>query len=361
MVRVTDAGTASELNGLPYMVMELLEGRDLCEQIGIAGRMPAAQVATVVHQAADALGKAHDGGIIHRDLKPSNLFIHTGGKRPIVKVLDFGISKFSYDDPSVDPALTTVGALIGTPLYMAPEQVRRENDSLTPGVDVWAMGMIAFELLAGRRYWSSVNDAGEMRGAVEVQSDILRAPLPKPSDLEPSLPKAFDDWFSIACDRDVTNRFATVGEQSEALAKALGVASLPEVRLDDAPDAPLFETDQQLISTAAIERDVPDSEAAVAMARVKPASDRPEDVPASDPASSTEQRPADVAEILGTCQSVGCTVDKTHPHDKIDEIKEGVLTIPVSASFPACTLAYLYLFQNTHHVTPHLSSIEIHK
>ena len=133
-------------NGVPYMVMEYLEGHDLSAEIRARGKLPIAEAVGFVLDACTAMHEAHSMGIIHRDLKPSNLFLCGEGGRRIVKVLDFGISKMTSDS---DPSVTATETTIGTPLYMSPEQIRsaKRVDGRT---DIWALGVILYELIAGR-------------------------------------------------------------------------------------------------------------------------------------------------------------------------------------------------------------------
>ncbi len=147
VVRIFDVDTLP--SGLPYMVMELLSGQDLRRVIKLGGPLPIEQAVDFVLQAADAIGEAHSAGIVHRDLKPSNLFLtqRTDG-RPWVKVLDFGISKASHD-PLTDTALTVTRAMIGSPMYMSPEQVR-DAKSVDGRSDIWSLGVILHELLSGK-------------------------------------------------------------------------------------------------------------------------------------------------------------------------------------------------------------------
>jgi eukaryotic-like serine/threonine-protein kinase len=147
IVETFDAGVLD--TGEPYLVMEILRGVPLSARIA-AGKMPISEVVDLVGQAAAGVQAAHEAGIVHRDLKPDNLFITEGPDgRPFVKILDFGISKF---DPQKTGGLqlTQEGAALGTPYYMPPEQIRGEG-SLDARADVYALGVILYECLAGVR------------------------------------------------------------------------------------------------------------------------------------------------------------------------------------------------------------------
>jgi serine/threonine-protein kinase len=137
IARVLDLG---EHHGRPYLVMELLEGESLAERIGRAGPMAPAEAARVVATVAGALEAAHRAGVVHRDVKPGNVFLTAGGE---VKVLDFGIALAAGE------AALTTGGLIGTAAYLAPERVLGQR--ATPAADVYALGVVLYELLAGRR------------------------------------------------------------------------------------------------------------------------------------------------------------------------------------------------------------------
>jgi serine/threonine-protein kinase len=147
IVETFDAGVLD--TGEPYLVMEILRGEPLSARIA-AGKMPILDVVDLIGQAAAGVAAAHHAGIVHRDLKPDNLFITEGADgRPFVKILDFGISKF--DPAKIDGLqLTQEGAALGTPYYMSPEQIRGEG-SLDARADVYALGVILYECLAGVR------------------------------------------------------------------------------------------------------------------------------------------------------------------------------------------------------------------
>jgi serine/threonine-protein kinase len=148
VVRVTDVEQTPD--GVPYMVMELLEGADLETERERRKRLPYGEVVDYVLQACAALMEAHEAGIVHRDLKPANLFlVRDESERQVVKVLDFGISKFMKGE---EAKLTTAGAIMGTTLYMSPEQIR--GDAVDARTDIWSLGVILYELIGGDAPWT---------------------------------------------------------------------------------------------------------------------------------------------------------------------------------------------------------------
>jgi serine/threonine-protein kinase len=148
VARVIDVGTLD--SGAPYMVMEYLAGVDLGEVLARDGPMPVEMAVGLVLQACDAIAEAHATGIVHRDLKPANLFLTARmDGSPLVKVLDFGVSKaVSGFGPAEDPSLTATGSVMGSPGYMSPEQVRSTKD-VDCRADIWSLGVILYELLTG--------------------------------------------------------------------------------------------------------------------------------------------------------------------------------------------------------------------
>ncbi len=145
VTKVLDVGKLD--TGAPYMVMELLEGCDLAALIAKHGPLPVETAADYIAQACEAVAEAHAQGIIHRDIKPQNLFLTTSvGGAPLVKVLDFGVSKVCIAGVQT---LTQSTMLVGSPLYMSPEQMRSARD-VDPRSDVWSLGVVLFELLTGR-------------------------------------------------------------------------------------------------------------------------------------------------------------------------------------------------------------------
>ena len=211
VVRVIDADVAPELDGAPYLVMELLEGADLERAAGSQPQTPAL-VVEWLDQIARPLDKAHRLGIVHRDLKPENLFLtRRDDGSVLVKILDFGIAKMTAEQD----AATQSGQMLGTPWYMAPEQA--DGGAITAKTDLFSLGLIAYRLITGGYYWRG-------RTLPELLNELLYKPMPPPSERGVTLGAAFDGWFARACERDAAKRFASATELVAALADALGVA-----------------------------------------------------------------------------------------------------------------------------------------
>ena len=249
VVRVTDADIAPELGGAPFLVMELLQGSDLEKLVGRLGPLGGNLLVGIFAQVAPALDRAHALGIVHRDLKPENLFLHEREEQPpMMKILDFGISKFLSGDAREDALhATATGAAIGTPYYMSPEQARGQIDMIGPATDMWAIGLIALRLLTRDSYWTAGSTG-------ELMVQILETPMPSPTERWPHLGERFDAWFRRSCHRDPSQRWSSVLEQVTALAAALDVA-LPSGagslgRLSLAPIAPLL---REMVSSRAEE------------------------------------------------------------------------------------------------------------
>jgi serine/threonine protein kinase len=221
VVRVIDADTAPELDDGPFLVMELLRGSNLEVHATRNGPLDPTFVLRILTEVGSVVSQAHRNGIVHRDLKPENLFLHDRADgTTITKVLDFGISKFAAATEA-DAAVTSTGAVLGTPLYMAPEQANGENDAIGPATDIWAIGLIAIRLLAGESYWGEPTMA-------ELIAKITVRPLVPPSKRwpdEPRMTPALDAWFLRSCARDSAKRWSSVEQQLAALADALAIAS----------------------------------------------------------------------------------------------------------------------------------------
>jgi serine/threonine-protein kinase len=206
VVEVFDVG---EHEGTPYLVMSLVDGEDLREHIRRVHPLSMADVADLVLPVIAAVAAAHDAGIIHRDLKPSNIRLTRDHRGTLVpKVLDFGISKLTDDEPPSD--LTDTDGALGTASYMAPEQLRSAKH-VDARCDVYAIGVILYECATGAR---------PFRGAsgYDLMHAILTAPVAPPSFARPEIPPAFDAIVLRAMRREVSERFGSARELGRALA-----------------------------------------------------------------------------------------------------------------------------------------------
>jgi tRNA A-37 threonylcarbamoyl transferase component Bud32 len=197
--------------GLPFIAMEHLDGEDLAARLQRVGRLSPAETYGIVVQIARGLSRAHAAGIVHRDLKPENVFLAREGEDEVVKLVDFGIAKFE----GRAGRRTQVGEVLGTPVYMSPEQARCAQ-TIDPRADLWSLAAIAFECLTGRLAF----DGGSL---ADIFAKVMFEPMPVPSELAPDLPRGFDPWWSRAASRDPEGRFADAQEMADALGRALGI------------------------------------------------------------------------------------------------------------------------------------------
>ncbi len=202
VTRVIDVGTLDD--GAPYMVMEYLAGSDLGALLKERGPMAVADAVTLVLQACEAIAEAHALGIAHRDLKPSNIFVAKSlDGRPLVKVLDFGISKMADAPmPGGGNALTASGAIMGSPSYMSPEQVRSAKE-VDPRTDIWALGVVLYELLTNTPPFG-----GDTLG--ETFAKILTDPPRPMAALRPDVPTALVAVVWRCLEKSVERRIQSV-------------------------------------------------------------------------------------------------------------------------------------------------------
>jgi serine/threonine-protein kinase len=209
VARVSDVGELE--GGAPYMVMEYLEGEDLSSWIRQRGRLSIEQATDFVLQACVAVADAHALGIVHRDLKPANLFcVMRSDGQLTIKVLDFGISKIS-EAPGAAPSasVTKTSSVMGTPLYMAPEQMRSAK-TVDARSDIWSLGVILFELVSGR-----VPFEGD--SVMELVLKVANDPPPALRTLVPSAPEALEKAILRCLEKEPEKRFPHVGELAAAL------------------------------------------------------------------------------------------------------------------------------------------------
>lgn len=220
IVDVFDAGIDPS-SGSPFLVMELLRGDDISSILKQRGPMTAEEVVELMWQAGLALDRTHARGIVHRDLKPDNLFVTTRDDgSPRLKILDFGIAKVMAQNPSGGQQTATVG----TPLYMAPEQIN--GDAIEPACDLYSLAHIAYSMLVGRSYWSEEWQGGPIYPLLlKVLKGATEPATVRAERCGKRLPKAFDAWFERATAQSSGRRYATAKEMLEELASSLGVAA----------------------------------------------------------------------------------------------------------------------------------------
>ncbi len=218
VARVFDVGRLE--NGAPYMVMEFLEGSDLSAWLAQHGALPIAQAVDFVVQACVAVADAHALGIIHRDLKPANLFCvrRTDGQLSI-KVLDFGISKLT--EPGSGMSFTQTSAMMGSPLYMSPEQFRSAK-SVDARTDIWALGTILFELVTGQPPFSADS-------VPELAIKIVTESPPSATLVRRDVPPELARVVAKCLEKEPARRYRDVAELAVALSPFAPPAARPLV------------------------------------------------------------------------------------------------------------------------------------
>ena len=228
IVEVFDAGVTED--GRSYLVMELLIGLSLADVAEATGPMPAARAVPIVRQVLRGLAAAHAKGIVHRDMKPENVFLlQKPDRHDVVKIMDFGISKFLQDRES-KVRLTATGAVIGTPVYMAPEQAMGTGE-IDARVDLYAVGVMLYELLAGRPPFQAPT-------YIALVTQHLQMPPPPLQMARPDLPTALVVAVHKALEKDPRDRFASAAEMAAALPSAAAVANLDRVATLTGPTMP---------------------------------------------------------------------------------------------------------------------------
>jgi serine/threonine-protein kinase len=210
VVHVYDVGTMPD--GAPFMVMELLSGIDLGRQLTSQGPLTLERTVDYVLQACEALAEAHMAGIVHRDIKPDNLFVATtAGGKSVLKILDFGISKMSAKRSTSGELrdLTEAGDKFGTPVYMSPEQLLASGN-VDARADVWAMGVVFFELLTGQLPFDGDS-------LPELCTAILNKPPVPLSQLRSNSPEVIQTVIARCLEKDPANRFQNVAELAQEL------------------------------------------------------------------------------------------------------------------------------------------------
>src|SRR3954453_14729489 len=204
IIEILDVGLLPD-NRTPYLMMELLEGENVSKRIK-RGLLTPQEAVDIAVQTASAVSAAHAQGIVHRDLKPENLFLAQDSRtgKQLLKVLDFGIAKLR-GPLSGDGVKTQTGALMGTPPYMSPEQCRGISGEVDHRTDIYALGIILYEMLCGTPPF-----VGEGFGDVLVQH-LTRAPEP-PRTRNPTIPRPLERVILRALAKSIAHRFSTMAE-----------------------------------------------------------------------------------------------------------------------------------------------------
>jgi serine/threonine-protein kinase len=229
VVRVIDV--AKLPSGAPYMVMEYLEGQDLAERL-LSGPLPVEDAVDYIIQCCEAMHVAHRAGIVHRDLKPANLFLtQRPDGSPLIKILDFGISKVKSPD-GAQLSLTHTQAMMGSPLYMSPEQMRSSKD-VSASADLWSLGVILHELIAG-----DVPFTGETFPEVLVK--VMGDPPPSLRSLRPEVPEGLEAVVRRCLEKRPADRYSSVAALAVALSpfasqRTLGLQSRLASSMTDPP------------------------------------------------------------------------------------------------------------------------------
>ena len=213
IVRVFDTGNDAE-SGQPFMVMEYLIGEDLAQAFKRVGPLPVDAALRIVAQACVGVEQAHAARVVHRDIKPANLFLaqRPEGSGLIVKVLDFGIAKIKMDQANItdSKSLTRTGSMVGSPLYMSPEQARGSK-SIDHRADVWSLGIVLYQALSGRTPNQDIDALGEL--IIAICSE-----LPRPvQELAPWVPPEVAAIVHHALRFEPADRFQSAHEMGAAL------------------------------------------------------------------------------------------------------------------------------------------------
>jgi serine/threonine-protein kinase len=243
IITVFDFGTTDQ--GQPYLVMEFLEGEDLADRLHRVKTLALPAAVRVSKQVASALAETHAKGIVHRDLKPANIFLSRIQGEDFAKVLDFGISKVR----AASTALTNASTLMGTPMYMAPEQAKGESE-LDHWTDQWALACITFEMLAGRPPF-----VGDDTAALLYQ--VVHENPPPVSQFNTTLPPAVDGVIRRALTKDQNERFPHVTAFARAFEAAATGKPIPAdsaIRSADLPPPQLGQPLTPVEAAATLQR-----------------------------------------------------------------------------------------------------------
>lgn len=209
VVSVTDTGTDED--GIPFLVMELLDGESLASVLRRSRTLTPESAAGITYQVLAGLDAAHEQGVVHRDLKPANVFLVLAkDSKQLVKILDFGISKFTSDHAN---SVTQEGAVVGTPSYMAPEQVRGDPN-VDGRADLYAVGVMLYRMVCGKLPFAA-------KQTRDIYEKILEGKCVPPRDHRREVSRALEEVILQAMHRDIAQRFQTSAEFQQALVESI--------------------------------------------------------------------------------------------------------------------------------------------
>ncbi|MBN2577034.1 MAG: protein kinase [Deltaproteobacteria bacterium] len=248
IIDVFDLGRTKD--GLLFMVMELLDGRSLETILKQTPKLPLSQAIDLMSQVLSGLGAAHKNGIVHRDLKPDNIFVINEEERSnFVKIVDFGISKV-LGPQAAGPAATAkfagtmVGAVLGTPYYMSPEQAIGQVTAIDHRTDIYSAGVVLYEMLCGRTPFLG-------KTYPEVLGQILEGKYQKPSELRPDIPPAIEAAIARALSRDIGARFPSAAAMRAEIAGGQAEITLAPVATGPPPAAPAVADGEPIVLSEA--------------------------------------------------------------------------------------------------------------
>jgi serine/threonine protein kinase len=260
-VTVTDFG--EDENGVVFLVMEYLDGRTLKSIIKSEGPMALNRAVEIVRQVAGALDAAHQQGVVHRDLKSDNIMLSNTHGDDWAKVLDFGIAKITEPDGGRDIDITAPNLVIGTPQYMSPEQCS-QSSKIDARSDVYSLGVIVYEMLAGR-----VPFTGESPTVI-MMKQVQHDP-PSNRDARPELPAGIEKAIKRALAKQPVDRFQTAGDLAQALSNASSEAPAADAVPATVANEPVSSMEDDL-DEITVARPVPDDEVTVVQPRHEPLS-----------------------------------------------------------------------------------------
>lgn len=213
-IRFYDAGRTPD--GVPYIVMELLAGQTLRERLEDDIIIPPLEVVSIAHQIACSLHEAHEAGVLHRDLKPENVHFCHGATpiQPYLKLLDFGLAKLLDDRGPDNPTLTGKRQAVGTPAYMAPEMIVEERP-VDHRSDIYALGVMCFEMLTGTRPFQEKN-------SMKMALAHVRSPVPSAVERNARLPHGVDEFFQAVMAKNPEHRPQEVLDLARLLGECVG-------------------------------------------------------------------------------------------------------------------------------------------